>query len=66
MESVDYTDSDYRYEIEGDNAGRNYGNESFEANGFSQGQLDENGDIVAEEDQSDDFDTEEGFDDFEE
>ncbi len=66
MESVDYTDSDYRYEIEGDNAGRDYGQESFEANGFSQGQLDENGDIVAEEDVNDDFDAEESFDDFEE
>ncbi len=65
MESVDYTDSDYRYEIEGDNAGRDYGQESFEANGFSQGQLDENGDIVAE-DVNEDFDAEENFDDFEE
>jgi DNA-directed RNA polymerase subunit beta len=65
MESVDYTDSDYRYEIEGDNAGRDYGQESFEANGFSQGQLDENGDIVAE-DVNEDFDAEESFDDFEE
>ncbi|WP_022774676.1 MULTISPECIES: DNA-directed RNA polymerase subunit beta [unclassified Butyrivibrio] len=66
MESVDYTDSDYRYEIEGDNAGRDYGQESFEANGFSQGQLNEDGDIVAEESSNDDFEAEENFDDFEE
>ena len=66
MESVDYTDSDYRYEIEGDNAGRDYGQESFEANGFSQGQLNEDGDIVAEENSNDDFEAEENFDDFEE
>ena len=66
MESVDYTDSDYRYEIEGDNAGRYYGQESFEANGFSQGQLNEDGDIVAEENSNDDFEAEENFDDFEE
>ena len=66
MESVDYTDSDYRYEIEGDNASRDYGQESFEANGFSQGQLNEDGDIVAEENSNDDFEAEENFDDFEE
>ncbi len=66
MESVDYTDSDYRYEIEGDNAGRDYGQESFEANGFSQGQLNEDGDIVAEDSSNDDFEAEENFDDFEE
>ncbi|SFQ14524.1 DNA-directed RNA polymerase subunit beta [Butyrivibrio proteoclasticus] len=66
MESVDYTDSDYRFEIEGDNAGRDYGQESFEANGFSQGQLNEDGDIVAEENSNDDFEAEENFDDFEE
>ena len=66
MESVDYTDSDYRYEIEGDNAGRDFGQESFEENGFSQGQLNEDGDIVAEENSNDDFEAEENFDDFEE
>ncbi|WP_034443918.1 DNA-directed RNA polymerase subunit beta [Butyrivibrio sp. AE2032] len=64
MESVDYTDSDYRYEIEGDTSGRDYKQESFEANGFTQQSFDESGELVDE--QVDDFDSDEAFEDAEE
>ncbi|MCR5671218.1 MAG: DNA-directed RNA polymerase subunit beta [Butyrivibrio sp.] len=64
MESVDYTDSDYRYEIEGDTSGRDYKQESFEANGFSQQHFDDSGELVAEEAEADDFDSDESFEDF--
>ena len=60
MESVDYTDSDYRYEIEGDTSGRDYKQESFEANGFTQQSFDESGELVDE--QADDYDSDEAFD----
>ena len=59
MESVDYTDSDYRYEIEGDTSGRDYKQESFEANGFTQQSFDESGELVNE--QVDDYDSDENF-----
>ena len=59
MESIDYSDSDLRFEIEGENR-RNFEDESFEENGFSKQKFDEeSGELVADED-----DFEEGFDDF--
>ncbi len=59
MESIDYSDSDLRFEIEGENR-RNFEDESFEANGFSKQRFDEeSGELVADED-----DFAEGFDDF--
>jgi DNA-directed RNA polymerase subunit beta len=64
MESVDYTDSDYRYEIEGDTSGRDYRQESFEANGFTQQSFNDNGEL--EDEQVDDFDSDEAFDEAEE
>jgi DNA-directed RNA polymerase subunit beta len=64
MESVDYTDSDYRFEMEGDNSSRDYSQESFEANGYSKQHFDESGELVAEAEEADDFDSEEAFDDF--
>ena len=63
-ESVDYTDSDYRTEIEGDNAGRDYGQESFEANGYTQQRFDESGELVSEVEDSGNFDSDDSFDDF--
>ena len=64
-ESVDYTDSDYRYEIEGDNTGRDYNKESFASNGFTQQSFDDNGELVAEEEEAaDDYDADDSFDDF--
>ena len=59
MESIDYSDSDLRFEIEGENR-RNFEDESLEANGFSKQRFDEeSGELVADED-----DFAEGFDDF--
>ena len=59
MESIDYSDSDLRFEIEGENR-RNFEDESFEENGFSKQKFDEeSGELVADEDEF-----EEGFDDF--
>ena len=64
MESVDYTDSDYRYEIEGDTTGRDYKQESFEANGFTKQSFNDEGEL--EDEQVDDFDSDESFEDAEE
>ena len=64
MESVDYTDSDYRYEIEGDTSGRDYKQESFEANGFTKQSFNDEGEL--EDEQVDDFDSDESFEDAEE
>ena len=51
METIDYSDSDYRYEIEGENQNRDLGKESFEANGFTKQKFDEDsGELIAEED----------------
>ena len=50
METIDYSDSDYRYEIEGENQNRDLGKESFEANGFTKQKFDEDsGELIAEE-----------------
>ena len=50
METIDYSDSDYRYEIEGENQNRDLGQESFEANGFTKQKFDEDsGELIAEE-----------------
>ncbi|RKM60574.1 DNA-directed RNA polymerase subunit beta [Butyrivibrio sp. CB08] len=65
MESVDYTDSDYRYEIEGDTSGRDYRSESFEANGYTQQSFNDEGqleNVESEDDFADDFDSEGSFD----
>ncbi|MBR0164541.1 MAG: DNA-directed RNA polymerase subunit beta [Lachnospiraceae bacterium] len=48
METVDYTDNDYRYEMEGDMR-RDYSQESFAAHGFSKQRFDESGEMVADE-----------------
>ena len=61
-ESVDYTDSDYRYVIEGDNTGRDYKQEKFEANGFQQQSFNDQGDLVSESEEADDFDADDSFD----
>ena len=65
MESVDYTDSDYRVEMEGDNAGADYG-ENFEANGYSKQRFDDSGELVADTDSetAEEFDENDSFDDF--
>ncbi|WP_026525927.1 DNA-directed RNA polymerase subunit beta [Butyrivibrio sp. MB2005] len=59
MESVDYSDSDYRYEIEGE-VNRDYDRESFAENGYQTGSFSEDGELVADEE--DDAAFEEEFD----
>ena len=59
MESVDYTDSDYRFEMEGD-AARDYGQEQFEANGYSKQHFDDSGELV-DDAVEDEFEAEESF-----
>ena len=50
METVDYTESEFRYELEG---GKNYGNESFEAHGYQTQEVDEEiGEFVSAEEDS--------------
>ena len=63
MESVDYTDSDYRYEIEGDTQGRDYKSEGFEANGYTEQSFNEEGElenVASDDDFAGDFDDSEG------
>ncbi len=62
MESIDYGESDYRYEMEGDSAGYNREEESLGAMGYQKQEFDEDGELVSAED---DEIFEEGFDEFE-
>jgi len=65
MESVDYSDSDYRYEIEGD-VNRDYDRESFAENGYQTQSFDEDGELVAEDEEDaayeEEFDAADGLD----
>ncbi|WP_024865172.1 DNA-directed RNA polymerase subunit beta [Butyrivibrio sp. FCS014] len=65
MESVDYTEPDYRYEIEGDTSGRDYKQESLGAAGFTQQRIDEeSGEFVSEVEGANDYADEASDDDF--
>ena len=58
MESVDYTDSDYRFDLDHDSRNYNYDNESFGAHGYQKQEFDaESGELVSADD--DDFADEE-------
>ena len=58
MESVDYTDSDYRFDLDHDSRNYNYEDESFGAHGYQKQEFDEeSGELVSAED--DDFADEE-------
>ena len=60
MESVDYTDSDYRFDLDNDTRNYNYENESFGAHGYQKQEFDEeSGELVSAED--DDFADEDDF-----
>ena len=62
MESVDYTDSDYRFDLENDTRNYNYENESFEAHGYQKQEFDaESGELVSAADDDDDFAGEDSF-----
>ncbi len=51
MESVDYTDSEYRFDLENDSRGYGYENESFGAHGYQKQEFDkDSGELVSAED----------------
>ena len=51
MESVDYTDSDYRFDLDNDTRNYNYENESFGAHGYQKQEFDaESGELVSADD----------------
>ena len=71
METVDYSDTDYRYEIEGDSKGyEKYEKDSLGALGYQHQEFNEGGELVSAEDEGtvDDLelDLEESFDDMDE
>ena len=54
MESVDYSESEFRYELEGRNSG--YGDEAFGAHGYQTQEIDENnGEFVSTEEAEDSY-----------
>jgi DNA-directed RNA polymerase subunit beta len=60
METVDYTESEFRYELEGGPRNYNYGNESFGAHGYQTQEFNEdNGELVSTEDEESENDFEE-------
>jgi DNA-directed RNA polymerase subunit beta len=67
MESVDYSDSDYRYEIEGE-VNRDYDRENLAENGYQTQSFDEDGELVTEDGdeaayEEEEFDAADGLDD---
>ena len=65
METVDYTDNDYRYEMEGDRKNYNdYEKDSLEDLGYQKQEFDDDGELVSADDaDEDDFDDAgDGFD----
>ena len=60
MESIDYGETDYRYEIEGENRGLGYEKESLSTLGYQEQEFDDaSGELVATEDEEDDFEFDE-------
>ena len=60
METIDYGDTDYRYEIEGDDKNYDYDKGSFGAMGYQQQEFDEDsGELVSADDEED---LDDGFD----
>ena len=56
MESVDYSENDYRYEIEGDSGNYDYEKESLDSMGYQRQEFDEeSGELVNSEDNEGDF-----------
>ena len=52
MESVDYTDSDFRFEMDNESRNYNYENESFSAHGYQKQEFDaESGELVSSEEE---------------
>ena len=62
METIDYGDTDYRYEIEGEDKNYDYGKSSLSAMGYQKQEFDtESGELVVAEEEVEDLD--ENFDD---
>ena len=56
METIDYGENDYRYEIEGDSRNYNYERESFGSMGYQRQEFDDDsGQLVSSEDEEDAF-----------
>ena len=56
METIDYGENDYRYEIEGDSRNYNYERESFGSMGYQRQEFDDDsGELVSSEDEEDAF-----------
>ena len=65
MESVDYGDTDFRFEMEGESRNYDQKEESFNLDGFQKEQFSENGELKAVEDEDEmfeDSDFEDSFD----
>ena len=60
METIDYGDTDYRYEIEGNDKNYDYDKESLSSMGYQQQEFDEDsGELVSADEEEE---LEEGFD----
>ena len=59
METIDYGDTDYRYEMGDDRSFQNSDNESFASHGYQKQEFDETGDMVSVEEEIDFEDAEE-------
>ena len=55
METIDYGESDYRYEIEGDSRGYNYEKDSLGSMGYQQQEFDEDSGELVNSDEEDDY-----------
>ena len=56
MENIDYGDTDYRYEMEGDSRDYNREEDSLGAMGYQKQEFDEDGELVSAEDEDEGFD----------
>ena len=55
METIDYGDNDYRYELEGDSRGYNYEKDSLGSMGYQKQEFDEDSGELVNSDDEDDF-----------
>lgn len=60
MESIDYGETDYRYEMEGDSGNYNREEESLGSMGYQKQEFDEDGELISAEEEED---AEEAFED---
>ncbi len=61
MESIDYGETDYRYEIEGDSGSYNREEDSLGSMGYQKQEFDEDGELVSAEEEEDDEAFEDDF-----